>query len=523
MEAATIGRWRTMFPTDEETDKVLTTTWLTAVAVAGLHLISLFLDLYLLIIFRKISKLPPDMNPLEDNLTSRRKTKHKHKSSSISAITPLTGDYEKRLSKQSTIAGDRFSQADPLISMDIPSPSKNQVAFMHTRTNSDMTYSPHTPQSARQSKERFSMYSQPPSTRQSRRTLNHRDDLHRRDDIDDNETLAQRKSMLAQQANIKRHSRNDSNVAHSIKDQFYTPPSTARSEKQEATGDLSLQRNSRESLNNDNWFVHPEEDNEPEHEQHYPAPVPRQSLFNPINNLNQGYKTLSPYDDVSDVEDEYELEKPMVPQPLRMNPPTPPPARHSAQTTSTPPLDLKRTQTANSITTDSAFNHSYSQPQPQPQPQSQPQAQPGSSTPKSRFYGDLASATTGIRSSNPSPTVSPTKHSSFRQQPNHLPSATKQYVSNTPSSPVKNSPFTLDKKSYTSVRRTGDTAFTPVKGQSPRVVSRSGVDYMQPYEFEEEDLGVRGRRRDVSGKVAEEGRGGWGAGGMTYRKVSGVV
>jgi hypothetical protein len=181
-----------MFPTDEETDKVLTTTWLTAVAVAGLHLISLFLDLYLLIIFRKISKLPPDMNPLEDNLTSRRKTKHKHKNSSISAITPLTSDYEKRLSKQSTVAGDRYSQADPLMSVDIPSPSKNQVAFMHTRTNSDMTYSPHTPQSARQSKERFSMYSQPPSTRHSRKDLNHRDDLHRRDDGDDNETLAQR-------------------------------------------------------------------------------------------------------------------------------------------------------------------------------------------------------------------------------------------------------------------------------------------------------------------------------------------
>jgi hypothetical protein len=63
MEAGTIGRWRSMFPTDEETNKVLMTVWLTAVTTAGLHLISLFLDMYLLIVFRKISNMPADMNP----------------------------------------------------------------------------------------------------------------------------------------------------------------------------------------------------------------------------------------------------------------------------------------------------------------------------------------------------------------------------------------------------------------------------------------------------------------------------
>lgn len=517
MEAGEAGRWRTMFPTDEETNKVLTTIWLTAVTVAGLHLASLFLDLYLLIVFRKISKLPPDMNPLEDNLTSRRKNKHKHKNSSMSALTPLTGDNEKRFSKQSTVASERFSQNDPLLSRDIPSPNKNQVAFIHTRTNSDMTYSPHTPQSARQSKERFSMYSQLPSARQSRGDLNHRDDLHRRDDVDENETLAQRKSMLAQQANIRRHARAESYVTNSSKEHFYTPPATARSDKQEVTGDLSLQRNSRETLQDDNWFVHPDQD-EHEQEEHYQAPAPKQSMFNNNKSSNQGYNTLSPYDDVSDMEDEYELEKPMVPQPLRMNPPTPPPGQTVDHKKNTPPSVLKRTQTTTSISTDATFNRSHSQSR--------------SGTPKSRYYGDLKAATNGVRSGNSpanSPNTSPTK-GSFRNQPNHFPSATKQYISNTPPpsshSPVKNSPFTLDKKSYTSVRRTGETAFTPVKGQSPRVISRSGVDYMNPYEFDDSDLGTPGRRRDVSGKIAEEGRGGAGArgwGGMTHRKVSGVV
>jgi hypothetical protein len=518
MEAGTIGRWRTMFPTDEETNKVLTTTWLTAVAVAGLHLISLTLDLYLLVIFRKISKLPPDMNPLEDNLTSRRKTKHKHKNSSISALTPLTGDKEKRfsnLSNQSTVPGDRFSQVDPLISRDIPSPNKHQVAFMHTRTNSDMTYSPHTPHSARQSKERFSMYSQAPSARQSRKELNHRDDLHRRDDQDDNETLAQRKSMLAQQANIKRHARAESYISKSSKENFYTPPATARSDKQDGVSDLSLQRNSRETLQNDNWFVHPDQENEHVQEEHYPGPARKRSMFNTNSNSNQGYNTLSPYDDVSDVEDEYELDQAMAPQPLRMNPPTPPPAHvYGEQKKHTPPPGLQRTKTTTSISTDATFNRSHSQSR--------------SGTPKSRYYGDLKAATSGVRSGNSpanSTHTSPTK-GSFRNQPNHLPSATKQYTSNTPPqsshSPVKNSPFTLDKKSYTSVRRTGDTAYQPVQGHSPRVVSRSGVDYMNPYEFDDSDLAT-GRRRDVSGKVAEEGRGGWGMGGMTFRKISGMA
>jgi hypothetical protein len=517
-----------MFPTDAETAKVLLTTWLTATAVAGLHLVSLCLDLYLVVVFRKITKMPPDMNPLEDNLTSRNKSKHKHKNSSISAITHLTGDGEKRFSAQSTLGGDRLSQADPLLGKDIPSPDKTQMAFMHTRNDSEMTYSPHTPHSARQSKERFSMYSQPPSAYQSRKSVGRRD-AHQLDDADDNQTLAQRKSLLSEQAQGTRHSRNNSYMTTSSKEQFYTPPGTARVDNQAKNGDLSLQKNSRESLQNDNWFVYPEQEDgrQQEHNQsparnqqdHYESPARKQSMFQP----NNGYRTLSPYDDVSDVEDERErereLETPMVPQPLRMNPPTPPPTQVFDQKKSTPPpAGLNRTQTITSISTDATFNRSHSH------------SHSHSGTPKSRYYGDLRAATQSIKNGSPgkSPASSPTK-GSFRNQPNHLPSATKAYTSNTPAlphAPVKNSPFTLDKKSYASVKRTGEMAYTPTKGQSPRVVSRSGVDYITPYEFDDSDLGTPGRRRDVSGKIAEEGRGGAGAagwGGMTYRKISGVV
>ncbi|KAF2684027.1 hypothetical protein K458DRAFT_367429 [Lentithecium fluviatile CBS 122367] len=495
-EAGTEGRWRTFFPTDEETDKVLQTAWLTATTVAGLHIASLFLDLYLVLIFRKIARLPPDMNPLEENLTSRRKTKHKYKDSSMSATVPLTQE-EKRLSAQSSnmTLDNRNSQADPLIAgRDMPSPDHKAMSFMRTRTNSEMAYSPHTPNSARQSRERFSMYSQPASNRQSRIDLNHRDDLHRRDEDDDNETLAQRKSFLAQQA-IKRNSRPNSFVTSSSKQGFYTPPTTGH--KHESSGDISLQ-NSRETLQSDNWFVHGDLE-EPE-EKHNPAP--KASMFTP---KKQGYNTVATYDDVSD--EEYDT--PMMPQPLRMNPPTPPPGQvHQKPKNTPPPSKLQRTHTTTSMSSEKTFSRS-----------------PTRGSVKTRYYGDLKAATQGIRGNSPanSPNASPTK-SGFAPGP--LPSSAKQYTTNSPSAPkIKDVPFSLDKKSFASVRKTGETGYMPVKAQSPRVVSRSGVDYG----FDDSDLGTPGRRRDVSGKIAEEGRGGgvgrWGLKdhGLTYRNVSGVA
>ncbi|EOD43603.1 hypothetical protein UCRNP2_9684 [Neofusicoccum parvum UCRNP2] len=94
----TEGRWRTVFTTDDATDKILLTTWLTSVTTGGLHLISIGLGLYLILVFRKIARLPADLNPLEDNLTSRRSTRHKHKTSSLSDITLAP---EKRFSDMS--------------------------------------------------------------------------------------------------------------------------------------------------------------------------------------------------------------------------------------------------------------------------------------------------------------------------------------------------------------------------------------------------------------------------------------
>jgi hypothetical protein len=505
-EAGTEGRWRTFFPTDEETDRVLLTAWLTATTVAGLHLASIVLDLYLVYVFRKIARLPPDMNPLEENLTSRRKTKHKHKNSSISAIQPLTGE-NKRFSAQTvtTLNTDyRNSQSAPLIAeKGSPSQGHKSMAFMHTRTNSDVTYSPHTPDTASHPREKLATYDQCNSVRQSRVDINHRDDLLRRADNSE-ESLAERKAFLAQQA-IKRSSRPSSFVTSSSKQDFYTPPSTAK--QQEITGDIALQSN-RDILQSDNWFVH----GEPDYDEQAVFTEPKAPLF---KLKNHAYGAVSPYDDSADDEGHH---APMVPQPLRMNPPTPPPTttlQDVKPKKTPPPSPLKRTQTVTSISTDATFNRSNTV-----------------KSSKTRYYGDLKAATNGIRGDSPtkSPKTSPTKGTYGGYA---LPSSAKQYATNPPGLvKMESVPFSLDKKSFASLKRTGEANYTAVQGQSPRVISRSGVDYMSPYD-DPADLGTPGRRREVSGKVAEEGRSGvadlaarWGGmkdHGLTYRKVSGVA
>jgi hypothetical protein len=54
--------------------------------------------------------------------------------------------------------------------------------------------------------------------------------------------------------------------------------------------------------------------------------------------------------------------------------------------------------------------------------------------------------------------------------------------------------------------------YTFAKASPSRVVSRTGVDVA------EGDLGLATRRREVSGKIAEEGRG-----GGLWRRISGRV
>ncbi|CAI7602997.1 unnamed protein product [Penicillium glandicola] len=108
-------KWGTLFNNSDMTVKLSETTFILAIANGALHLISLAISTFLAVTFRKISRLPPDMNPLEDNLTARPRKSHKESQME-----------EKHLS-QSTL---NSSFEDPLIG------SPRSVPFMHTREQS---------------------------------------------------------------------------------------------------------------------------------------------------------------------------------------------------------------------------------------------------------------------------------------------------------------------------------------------------------------------------------------------------
>ncbi|KAF2222808.1 hypothetical protein BDZ85DRAFT_262502 [Elsinoe ampelina] len=155
----TEGRWRTFFDNDDATNKVLWTAFLTSCTVGGMHVLSMILDVLLLIWFRKISNLPPDMNPLD---VAAKVSKHKHKSSELSTSTMSTE--HKHFSTDS-------------LAKSVPSPQYRQIPFSHSRLDSDPTFNAHTLESARLSRvggspsRPNSFYAHSPSARGSRTSI----------------------------------------------------------------------------------------------------------------------------------------------------------------------------------------------------------------------------------------------------------------------------------------------------------------------------------------------------------------
>ena len=141
------ANWTTILPNGDYAVIFSKVVFFLAAIGGGLHVISLAISLYLAVTFRKITELPPDMNPLEDNLTSRHA--HKRNKSSMSIATTLSTT-EKRLSapleskRSSGAAYEDLSRAPT-------------IPFFNTRT---------------QSTDSFSTYkSTPPPSRDSRQDL----------------------------------------------------------------------------------------------------------------------------------------------------------------------------------------------------------------------------------------------------------------------------------------------------------------------------------------------------------------
>lgn len=118
--------WGTLFNDENIQHYIVESLFYASAGVGGLHLLSLMISVYLAIVFRQITKLPPDMNPLEDNLTARPSSRRSKLSRS--------GLSEKKHMSTSTVDSAYFSVKSHLdeVSNDIPQP----IPFMHTRQQS---------------------------------------------------------------------------------------------------------------------------------------------------------------------------------------------------------------------------------------------------------------------------------------------------------------------------------------------------------------------------------------------------
>lgn len=118
--SASNAAWRTLLADQGNVRYFVPAVYYGLITAGGLHLVSLSISLWLGVMFRRITMLPPDMNPLESHLTSRA---HKRNKSSV-----VTIDSDRRL----TAMSER-----PLSQVELSKPPS--VPFMHTRQNSQVT------------------------------------------------------------------------------------------------------------------------------------------------------------------------------------------------------------------------------------------------------------------------------------------------------------------------------------------------------------------------------------------------
>ena len=332
-------RWKTYFDRVNSSALLLSVTWIAAAAMAGLHLVSIGIDIYLVVMFRKIAKLPPDMNPLEDNLTSRRAAKHQYKNSEASVSTMSMSQKPPGYTSRSTLnLNDNRSSKTYMV-------DERSVPFRHSRMGSDQGFSPHNPDSARLSRQQFdqqSMYQQAQSMRGSRQSFGG----HSRA-----ESMSPSKRgsfFLPQDAPLPPlpmdQERFNSPRPMSFVSARTHPDSPERLHTARSTAptQAAVQSGQKESLLNDNWYVadepaHPETDivsspRSPVTPSRIRSPVPNFSRPSPEPSPSPEHQRqprlpkLLPERDLTSGEREA-----FTPQPLRMNPPTPPIEKQEAR------------------------------------------------------------------------------------------------------------------------------------------------------------------------------------------------
>lgn len=454
------GGWTSLFKAPGAGETVLHIAWLIAAVCAGLHAVSLFIDVYLVMMFRKIASLPPDMNPLEDNLTSRTKSKHKYKNSDMSA---LVGN-DKRFSE---ISSRSANTADPLnmsqTSEKLMGDQRSSgVSFFKSRTAHDNGYSPHNPDTVQ------SWHIEDPN-------------------------------IYKDPAIYGKHGRNSrADLDRNLSVQTYAPsPITS------AMPNMP-QISKRNSAFNSPIVVYDEVATYDEHAEDNWEVVDPSS-----NHMMRAASDFDPYRASSDNHRPYTPTGQASEYPLRMNPPSPEPLATSplsrmAQGYADKENSQVPCERSETILSTSSSSYSESAPAAHPTTEQKP-----------RFYTDLAAAMRGVRQTpdiKPPQSVAGSVHTHLSASTNASRGGAMPAVAGDrrvkPSGTVVKKPL----KNFEEVRHTG---YTVGKASPSRVISRSGAD-VDVQDFGG-DLSVRKGRRDVSGKVAEEGRGG------LWRRISGQV
>lgn len=469
------GDWRftSVFSTQKATDLLLFCIFIGAPILAGLHLICCGMDIYLIMTFRHISKLPPDMNPLEDNLT-RRERKHKYKDSDI--INDLTDAEKKRLAH---ISGSTLSVGNQS-RLSVNSKSDNgdrTVPFNHSRTGSkvSLAFSPHNPETARWSRHQYegqqSLYQEAVESPRSRYTVRPDGKL---------EVRTRRGSRSPTKTrNLVVESRDLGTLNNSSQtklDSTFADPNTIGRASNLDLPNATIQPSSigqqqehndqSKRLLNDNWYVLDAEDDDYDvaGSGMLAAPMSRFSAA-----ARNGYAPAPAHDRHDSFEPAgYSSRDAASPKPLGMHPPTPPPADEQDYGSAYPDPDDTRfgeVSITRNDTQKTAGSSVYSE--------SAPSLKSSKGTPKGKYYGDLAAATRGVRGS----------------------------------------PQAQARGHGTGLLPSPQPSRTPSPEKKARVISRSGADiadesvlYLHPEESNSY-YSMRSRR-EVSGKVAEEGRGG---------------
>lgn len=524
MDPSSQDRWTSLFTSENSTNLLMFITYIGGMVLSGLHFVSIGLDLYLIVMFRRIARLPPDMNPLEDNLTRRPSNKHKHKNSEMSASTESFSEKKLGYYSGSSICTDDQSRLSTA-----KSPEARVMPFGHSRLGSNTNFSAHSPDTARLSRQQFAaagLYdNQPSGGRYSRQSGGSPNRYSRAGSHSPSKHASLYESLNDAAAQLDAR---DPLASPEMPDhaQFINPAKKRKPMQNLAAAAMSSPPRNEPSAN---WVAYEDNDennegdmgtpsrrrnNEPApaysrlpmHERHDsfepnplkmnpPTPVnaPDHADNNNNNNHNHNHPMNNYHPQPSNLNDNYHpADLPNSPETVRASrfspqqqqqqPQSPPTTRYSPAPA--PEHDSERTMTMESRTSTIQASSIYSD--------DVPSIRSGSkvnpATPKGKYYGDLAAATRGVlRSGANSPFGRPTAavQSPHYQQQQYQ----QQQLQSPPSSHAH---------------------------ASPRVISRTGVDItdaaMGRFDSDANTTfgGVGTRRREVSGKVAEEGRGGGG-------------